>query len=443
MIDNEVILHLHDVKNKPYNISGLKIQKIEDKFLFKIKDVEVQIPINKFEKICENMDGSITFEKQSFKMPKKPNRDTNIYVILKDKNGNESETNIRSIHYNSTEHVELINHLRNVPDIISLGINNDKYEIVLIIQNEYDFFKSQEDSRHYTKEFRGYYKEDRLKELKEILDYIIENTNSNIYLHGKDFTLSTLDLQIDDDRIIDLENLGMKRDDFNLFINNKENTFGNLFDRSHQRAIDIPKLCILEEQRLDFINKIELLKEKKIKNDNIPLAFDKMGDFKFVKESEFTKENLGKLLDYAKDIDFDVRSSPARGIITTMFYFANKNNLSELSNLILDRFEEFNNNTDRPRPFYLDDGYKCLRYCMIHDNIDMIERLLTKYRGNDFDTDGVLFMDRLKDRNELMLFIENSSLDKELLERIIDKTNLSQYKDALLENKLEIELDNL
>lgn len=202
-------------------------------------------------------------------------------------------------------------------------------------------------------------------------------------------------------------------------------------------------MCILEEQRLDFINKIELLKDKKIKNDNIPLTFDKMGDFKFVKESEFKKENLGKLLDYTKDIDFDVRSSSARGIITTMFYFANKNDLSELSNLILDRFEEFNNNTDRPRPFYLDDGYKCLRYCMIHDNIDMIERLLTKYRGNDFDPDGVLFMDRLKDRDELMLFIENSSLDKELLERIIDKTNLSQYKNALLENKLEIELDNL
>lgn len=440
MIDNDIKLHLHDTKNGIYNVSGLEIRKIENQFLFKINNVEVIIPIEKFEKICENMDGSITFEKQSFKMPKKQNRSSDIEVILKDKDGNESKTNIRSIHYNSTEHVELINHLRNVPDIISLGINNDKSEIVLIIQNEYDFRKSQEDSKHYTKEFRGYYKEDKFDDLKEIISHIMYNTNNNIYLHGKEFTLSTLDLQIDNDRIIDLENLGINRNDFNTFINDKENTFGHLFDRSHQRAIDIPKLCILEEQRCDFINKIQLLKEKKIKNDNIPLVFDKMGDFKFVKESEFTKENLEKLLDYAKDIDFDVRSSQSRGIITSMFYFANKNNLSELSTLILDRFEEFNNNTDRPRPFYLDDGYKCLRFCMVHENIDMIERLLTKYKGNQFDTDGVLFMDRLKDRNELMLFIENSSLNKELLERIIDKTNLSQYKEILLENKFDEEL---
>lgn len=428
-------LHLHNVEE--YQINDLKIKKIEGNFEFKIKDVKVIIPMNQFEKICENMDGSITFEKQSFKIPKKSNRSSDIEVILKDKEGNKSSTLVESIHYNSTEHVELINYLRNVETFVSLGVNNNQDGIALNITNSYNLNQNSNSNNlsfQSNLDFEEKNDKENFENIKFSIKYILENTNDKIYLHGKEFSEEVLGFDLPNDRVLDLEQY-ITRDEFNLFINDEKNSWGRLFDKSQQRSIDIPKIIYFEDRRIEFIDKINEIKENINKVNSLSLEFDKFDEFKFIKESEFTTENENKIKNYIKDFDFDVGGKEIVEL-RTMFLFAIENEFYSISDLILERFEEYNKTSDRPRQFYLDENKTCLKLAILDENEEQINKLL-KYSKSDWSVDSSNFVDKLKHRKELVIALICSSIKDELKLEIISKIGLEEFsKDILKETSL-------
>ena len=104
--------------------------------IFSVKSLkDIIIPYEKFDRMISNMDGSITYDKQKVRLKKNSVRDSDIQLFLQDRDGNNHTEPIKSIHYNSDEHVKLIAYIRctvtNKKSIMSIGINDTNTDCIV------------------------------------------------------------------------------------------------------------------------------------------------------------------------------------------------------------------------------------------------------------------------------------------------------------------------
>ena len=167
MFLDKVKPYIHSVEKYEVktNKESLNITKKEDSFLFHIDNLNIEIPIDKFKNILNNPYSTIKHDNFIFKI-NKPNKFDNFISILLS-NGIDNK-NIEIIS-NSIHYKELLNHLNNTNEYISISKTNDLYNIIIGNKNDVLNFNIHNI-------FNGKLK---TEELLEILNYYKDN-NSNI-----------------------------------------------------------------------------------------------------------------------------------------------------------------------------------------------------------------------------------------------------------------------
>lgn len=434
-------LYMHNLnQNQEYKINNtwLKIYNApENKMLsVRIEDIEIHIPLNKFNKIIENMDGKCTYEGVTFNLKKKNKNDSNITLEIIDEIGNVAKDEFQSIHYNAAEHLQLIQHLRNEKDYIVIGIDDDRTKLSILISNEsiinknrehYEVFKCDIDLKDY-KLFKSH--------IPQFLKYINENVDAKIIVHNKEATEMSLGVMrlLKEEDTIDFESIVSRADYKKYFI--EKHSMGKMFDRAHQRTNDLLNFYTNEEglNKIKEIIENNKILEKDMEQSNIKFD-DKLDKYRFISEKHFKLDNENNLIKFMeKNLDFNFRSTEDKVKIESAFLFANKNNLINVVDYMIEEFKKSG------RPFYLNNyGATILTINLQKNHLELIEKTYDLYKKGQFNSDGVVFQSNLIARDNLIEALSNSNIDLELKEKILDNLNLSEFKEIVIkDNSLDL-----
>lgn len=223
--------HIHNVKD--YECGGITFNKLNGILIAEKDNVRVEIPLSEFGSLTSKMDGKAKFDKQIFEIPKKKVRESDVFVHLKDKNGNTKISEpIQSIHYNSTMHVHLIEYMKNIQDYIAIGYSKVKQEIYFSIGgiNLDTFEKIEKDFTVY-----GNISDPKFptlcSDIGKMIDYFTKNTNDKIILHDIELMEKILDYKFSNN-VIDFKDYY----DYDKYIEYTKTKTQMPFDRSNQNV---------------------------------------------------------------------------------------------------------------------------------------------------------------------------------------------------------------
>lgn len=224
--------HIHNVKD--YECGGIIFNKKNGILIAEKDNIKVEIPLSEFDLLISKMDGKAKFDKQVFEIPKKKVRESDVFVHLKDKNGNTTISEpIQSIHYNSTMHVHLIEYMKNIQDYIVIGYSKAKQEICFSIGgiNLDSFEKIEKDFTIY-----GNISDSKFPKLcsdiGEMVDYFTKNTNDKILLHDVELMEKILGYKFSNN-VIDFKDYY----DYDKYIEYTKAKTQISFDRSNQNVV--------------------------------------------------------------------------------------------------------------------------------------------------------------------------------------------------------------
>lgn len=175
MFLDKVKPYIHSVEKYEIKTTkeSLNIVKKEDSFLFHKDNLNIEIPIYKFKNILNNPYSTIKHDNFIFKINKPNKFDDFISILLSNGIDNKNiEIISNSIHYK-----ELLNHLNNTNEYISISKTNNLYNI--IIGNKNDILNFNIHTIFNAKL--------KIEELLEILNYYKNNkSNIEIYLYDNE-----------------------------------------------------------------------------------------------------------------------------------------------------------------------------------------------------------------------------------------------------------------
>lgn len=213
----DFILTVHNIKNE-YIFENIKIHKIDnDIFNFKFNEVELNIPIDKFNKIIKNGHGIINYNNNLFKIEKSNKDDiyTNLFL-----NGEKIEINVLNYKFK-----DFIKHLENKEEMCSIFYDNKLNQFSLILG-----FKEDIETYNIHNIFHlnlNLNIKDCLDTIKEIIKYYQTNSNDSLFVYDIDKIKEILNIE---SNYIDL------KDSFN--IKKKNNNVESLLEISSKYIIE-------------------------------------------------------------------------------------------------------------------------------------------------------------------------------------------------------------
>lgn len=210
-------LTVHNIKNE-YNFENIKINKIDnDIFNFKFNEVELNIPIDKFNKIIKNCYGTINYNNNLFKIEKSNKDDTYTNLFL-----NEEKIEINVLNY---KFKDFIKHLENKEEMCSIFYDDKLNQLSLILG-----FKEDIENFNIHNIFHlnlNLNIQDCFDTIKEIIKYYQTNSNDSLFVYDIDKIKEILNIE---SNYIDL------KDSFN--IKNKNNNVESLLEISSKYIIE-------------------------------------------------------------------------------------------------------------------------------------------------------------------------------------------------------------
>jgi len=365
-------LYIHN--RKDYEIGGMTINSKDDSFVFEKDNVSSVIPIEKFSKITSKMDGSVTYKKNKFKIPKKLQSESDILVYLENPKLKTVSKPISSIHYNAEEHVQLIQHLRNNKDILSIAVYNG--EISLEISN---YSLKQEIMEHYN----NFSIKNDFTIIQEILSFYLSETSNSVFIYDIEELKKVIKFDSSyDSRFYEFKN-HFSFDDYVTYCESDSLGFLNL------RASQLSYFYSSWGYKIEIDGKDEDLDE----------LSEKLNSFKKDLESKADFEKIGNILFYPKERLYESKYNDAT-----------KEYIDTLD------FEEIND-----KKFI----YWCLYSSISESNFKIATYIMNKSKGKYFskvfDMNGnILLLSLRKNDVEFLMFITDFYNDN--FTRYIDDT---------------------
>lgn len=406
------------INRKDYTCGGVTFNRDDETIISEKDGVIVKIPQNKFSNIIKNGVGSITYQKQQFKIPKPKVSDTDIIIHLKN-NGKETKSNpIRSFDCTSDEHVYLIEYLMNSKNIISIGTDSKggiRLEISTDNQVEQDLSVN--------------YHTESIKEIKEIVDYVLDNTNLIFFIYDNNELKEKFDISIPGDRDYEFKNF--YKYDYFLKAIGEMNMGASLFDRAIQNAtffINWGKHLIVNpvsgegkiyEELKSILDKIDEIKEREQVEENSDLKKFTSKGIDYIEVDEFKKGNVEKIIEVVKMIDPKSHST-TRNQLEWILINSVRKSLFDVVQAIGDLFENHNAH------FNLD-----LQGTLLLQTIDRIETLdedgkkIFEFLVGEFEsiclhsTAKLEFISVIKEKLELDIDTEIKETLKSILKEIL------------------------
>ena len=363
--------HIHNRKN--YKMGGLVLNIIKDNIRIEKDNVMVEFPLHKFEKIIKNMDGSITHNKMKFKIPKKLQRESNIFVTITDAEGNSTTSEpISSIHYNSEEHVHLIQHLENKQDFLSVFVHFGGKKINVSIQSQLDF--ETEDSRF--ADFNLSVEKDDaegIEKIRDIIKFYNKHTDNKVILYDIDAVESFLGKKIKGSYY------DFKNDfDFLEYITDIDGKISSVMPIENVNLSEILNRMYFEKiilnDEIQLKEMLETISERKGTVDSRSFNVDfKVGENLMIHPSLFIKENEKSIIKYFDDELSDF--SPWDGDkIFWILEISIKKKLPNIIDHIIDKYCAREEDND-----FLDHRMNLLFSCFLSYEWSMIPHLLKMY----------------------------------------------------------------
>ena len=372
-------LYIHNVKE--WKVSGLTLKFKNGNFYATIKGVTAIIPLEKFEnkkhKMIQNMYGSISYMKNRFKIHKKKASEWNSIVEVRDSEGNTATREIETVHYNSTEHVQLIQHLKRKETFFVISAKEGK-EISLGIYSEENFEKDIDNRNFFYLEFKD------KETFKEIIDYYKENTEGLFYVYNVEAIEKITSIKIN--RYIDYkEQVDMDKayEDSIIPVNNLSRAFFiGVFAFQEYKNGTSEDLQLLIKQEKDS-EETEINRPVSLKNG-------------LIDPKEFIEHNEQGIVDYVeKELSgyspFDIES--LFWILMQGIKYENEYVVKKVVEGYISR-EEDNN--------YLDYSFLLIYYIFLFNKYEFLEDIIKIYKR--YNEKGFLKItnDRMQKRNDMI-----------------------------------------
>lgn len=249
---------------------AIKLNRKDGFIDININEVSISMPQEKFSKILENLGGQVSCEKQTFKM-KKLKSDSNIKIFIKDKNGNEEESEIYSPHFNTHDWEQFKNYILGYEPLMILTLGREietydktkKQEIGYSLW-VYNFNNLSLDQMYEKKEYRSSlrdhytyetniletnleWKEKRFEFLIKGIEEYLEVSERPILVQNLEEIQNILNIDLPKDRIYNFDDLL----EYDKFIEAKNHYLSkNLMiyiDAPHQNGLTLSKLYFDKE----------------------------------------------------------------------------------------------------------------------------------------------------------------------------------------------------
>ena len=363
--------HIHN--RKDYKMGGMTLNIVGENMSIEKDNVLVEIPLEKFDKLIKKMDGSVTYNKMQFKIPKKLQRESDILVHLKDPDGNTTISDpISSIHYNSEEHVHLIQHFENKQDFLSISVNFGGEKMNIYIQSELDLeSKEQRFSDFNFSIEKG--DEKGVEEMRKILKFYSKHTDNKIILYDIEAIENFLGKKIKGD-YYDFKN-DINFIEYMTDINGNINSImpiENINLTFHLNNMYYEKIILNDEKELNGM-KIVIKEKKQLLLDRTFTIDFKVGENLMINPSLFIKKNEEEIIKYfEKELsDFEPWDGDK---VFWILELAIQKELVTVLDYIINRYCSREEDND-----YLDYKMNLLFSCFLFNKYNFIPRLLKMY----------------------------------------------------------------